>query len=70
MTNPTEETQEEFEHRYTAQSSYPVVFGEDHISMPCTCEDGGGPTHWAAIINTPEMTALHVEDEDRRSGDV
>lgn len=63
---PLTETQAEFEKRYAEEYAYPVVWGENKVSMPCTCEYGGGPTHWAAIINTPEMIELHLDTEEIR----
>ena len=56
------ETREQFEARYTAESSG-VVFGDNMVSMPCTCDDGVGPTHWAAIRNTPEAIQSHLDHE-------
>lgn len=56
------ETQAEFEARYL--EGFPrVVFGETVVAMPCTCEDGGGPTHWAGVNNTPGAVADHLEHE-------
>ena len=57
-----EETQEQFIERY--ERRYPRAFSSgDMVAMPCTCEDGGGPTHWAAIPNIPEGIAEHLEFE-------
>jgi len=69
MSDPCTETREEFERRYALAASTPaelaqrVVFGETHVSMECTCDDGGGPTHWVAIFNDPESINDHLEDE-------
>ena len=38
-------------------------FGDNMVALPCTCEDGGGPTHWAAIRNTADAIAAHHEHE-------
>lgn len=46
---PTEETKEQFMERYAAYSQRPDVFEKDMIALPCDCEEGGGPTHWAAL---------------------
>lgn len=55
-------SQEEFERKYCEK--FPrVVFGRDRVSMPCTCDDGGGPTHWTAIRNTPEAIENHKQHE-------
>lgn len=62
MDAPTE-TQAEFEARYNARYRS-VVFGEDMVSLPCTCEEGGGPTHWAAVRNVPEAIKEHREHEE------
>ena len=56
----TKETREEFEERYSKQSPG-VVFGENMISLPCDCEDGGGPTHWAAVRNNSDAIEVHNE---------
>ena len=64
--DPLTETKTEFEQRYAESSSSPVVWGDNKVSMPCTCPEGGGPTHWAAIGNTPEMIELHLETEEIR----
>lgn len=34
-----------------------------HVVMECTCEDNGGPTHWAAIRNNQEAIESHLEHE-------
>ena len=39
------------------------MFGETHISIPCTCEDGGRPLHWAAIANDLEAIEDHFGHE-------
>lgn len=63
MLDPCVETREEFERRYRV--IFPrAVFGQTHLSLECTCEDGGGPTHWAAIGNTPEMIRFHRSHEE------
>ncbi len=46
---PTEETKEQFMERYATCSGRPNIFQNDKIALPCDCEDGGGPTHWAAL---------------------
>ena len=60
--DPTQETREQFEERYTA-SVYGVEFGVNTLSLPCTCTDGGGPTHWAAVSNNPVAIKSHVLHE-------
>lgn len=67
MKDPTKETRAEFEERYASGSRWPMKWEVDYLSLPCTCDDGGGPTHWAAIRNTPEMIELHKEDEQLRA---
>lgn len=75
MIDPTKETQVEFENEYDdnrvrclqPSGVFQIQPGESKprmISMPCTCEDGGGPTHWAAIGNTTEAIESHVDHED------
>jgi len=54
--NPSE-TRGEFEARYSKPQG--VFWGRDLISLPCNCEDGGGPWHWAAVKNSPEDIARH-----------
>ena len=61
--DPTKETQVEFEMRY--KEKFPrVVFGEKMVSMSCTCEDGGGPTHWAAVRNSSRSIQEHLDFEE------
>jgi len=57
-----DETRQEFETRY-ADGMPGTFFGSTHVSLPCTCEDGGGPTHWAAIRNTPDAIEDHISHE-------
>lgn len=69
MEDRTKETREEFEARWLAawQLEHPgsqYEFGNQVVSMPCTCEDGGGPTHWAAIPNDPG--AIHDQELHER----
>ena len=53
MTHPTRETKEQFMERYQATDSrIPEPFTTYHIALPCDCDDGGGPTHWAAVSRT------------------
>lgn len=52
------ETQQWFEQRYDSRA-----FTGRMVSMPCTCEHAGGPTHWAAIRNAPGAIAAHLEHE-------
>lgn len=59
MFDPTTETKADFEMRYRS-SETGAVFGTNRVAMPCTCEDGGGPTHWAAVRNTPEAIDEHL----------
>jgi len=55
-------TREEFEAKYLERGGC-VEFGVTHVSVPCSCEDGGGPWHWAAVLMTPAMLELHFELE-------
>lgn len=59
----THETQAQFEARYK-ECRPTAIFGVNTVSMSCTCEDGGGPTHWAAIRNVPEMIVDHLAHEE------
>ena len=57
------ETRAEFELRY--KSEFPQVqWGKTYVAVPCTCEDGGGPTHWCAVRKTEEAIRDHVEHEN------
>ena len=60
--DPNKETRLQFEERYEAGSNG-VKFGVNMLSLPCTCWDGGGPTHWAAVSNTPSAIKEHVLHE-------
>lgn len=53
--DPTTETKEDFEAR--------CCKGKDKVVMPCTCEAGGGPTHWAGIRDSPQAIQDHLDDE-------
>ena len=56
--------EEEFEHQYEQYLPGGKIFwGISHISLPCSCEDGGGPWHWAAVQNTHEAISRHMEIE-------
>ena len=59
---PTSEPQKDFERRYASKSPG-VVFGENMVSLPCTCEYGDG-IHWAAIGNTQRAIKLHLVHEN------
>lgn len=62
MSNEPNKSKEQFEADYLA--THPrAVFGQTVVAMPCTCEEGGGPTHWAAIRNTPEAIEDHMSHE-------
>lgn len=79
MAEPTEETRSDFEAHYneshrqraasvTVRNPFSSVdpfdwFKDRMISMPCTCDDGGGPTHWAAIGNNPRSIRAHLAHE-------
>lgn len=63
MATPVE-TKEEFETRYSKNN--PGVFKTGRVAMLCSCEDGGGPVHWAAIPNDEESIADHLEQERLR----
>ena len=63
-TQQRSETRCEFERRYVAD--FPrATFGEDGnmIAMTCTCDDGGGPTHWAAIDFDRKSILAHQDHE-------
>ena len=65
--DPTKETKEAFMRRYkdaAGKDGRYVRWGENGIALPCTCPDGGGPTHWAFVSNTPEAIDAHWEMED------
>lgn len=56
------EPREAFEARY--RESHPdAEFGVDRISVPCSCEDGGGPWHWAVARNCPALIEAHYRHE-------
>ncbi len=55
--DPTTETKEAFEAR--------CCKGKGKIAMSCTCEAGGGPTHWASIRDNPQAIQDHLEVELR-----
>lgn len=55
------ETKEQFEERYSRASHRPDIFKTHKISLPCDCEDGGGPTHWAAVPRDPELVRDHLK---------
>ena len=58
MKNRTNETEAEFKKRYQT----PTNFDDIYVALPCDCEDGGGPTHWAAIWkNEPLLIQHHLE---------
>ncbi|HSG73069.1 MAG TPA: hypothetical protein VLA12_21830, partial [Planctomycetaceae bacterium] len=40
-----------------------INWGVTHLSVPCSCEDLGGPWHWACIRNTAESIEMHFERE-------
>jgi hypothetical protein len=57
------EGQKIFEERY--KKGFPkVIFGETHISIPCTCDDGGGPIHWATVQNNIRSIEEHFRHEE------
>jgi hypothetical protein len=62
------QTQDEFIAEYVAAFPHKTFGSEDatHCVLQCTCEDGGGPTHWAAIRNTKQARESHFEDEESR----
>jgi len=61
MKSPTEETKEEFMGRYHSEWKGYNIFPKHKIALPCDCQDGGGPTHWAAVQRDAEFVALHLE---------
>lgn len=62
MTAATEETKQEFIERYMSGRQKPNgTFAKFKIALPCDCDDGGGPTHWAAIPRDPMLIAHHLQ---------
>ena len=59
--DPTEETKEQFMARYSTAAGFPDIFETHKIALPCDCDDGGGPNHWAAILRDPEFIADHLQ---------
>jgi len=60
--DPTTETREEFMTRYQAGTpAIPDIFLRHLIALPCDCDDGGGPTHWAAVSRDPLHIQQHLE---------
>jgi hypothetical protein len=58
----THETAEEFIVSYCAyHKTTRENFDKYKVALPCDCEEGGGPTHWAAILNQPHFIADHNE---------
>ena len=56
------ETKEQFMERYTIYwSDWGDIFETKVVAMPCDCEDGGGPTHWAAVRRDPCLIRHHLE---------
>lgn len=60
--SPTKETKEQFMERYVAYSKMLDIFKKYMIALPCDCEDGGGPTHWAAVSRTNAGLIRHQLD--------
>lgn len=60
--NQPPQTKEQFQAAYSADRPH-VVWGETWVSLPCTCEYDGGPTHWAAVRNAPDAIEAHEEHE-------
>lgn len=60
----TIESKEAFIARYCAGSRMARDrFDRRMVAMECTCEEGGGPTHWAAISNNPLSIQDHLNHE-------
>lgn len=59
--NVENETREQFMERYQRNSKLPGIFEKYRIALPCDCEDGGGPTHWAAISRDPLTVKDHLK---------
>jgi len=60
---PTAETVDQFKARYLRR--FPkTIFGKTKVVLACTCEVGGGPTHWAAICNNQNAIEDHLRDEE------
>ena len=57
MTDRTKETLGQFKQRVSDQ------WREGCIAVPCTCEDGGGPTHWAMLYGSEAEIIEHLRHE-------
>jgi hypothetical protein len=55
------ETKEEFIERYNKMDCHHDYDPSIMVIMPCDCEEGGGPTHWAALYRIPSMIRHHLE---------
>jgi hypothetical protein len=58
---PTKETKEQFIERYQKGYSKNIPFEDDYVALLCDCEDGGGPTHWAAVPKNLGLIKHHLE---------
>lgn len=66
MSEPNE-TKEEFIERYEKASGSTGIFERYRVALPCDCDDGGGPTHWAAISRN-SLSVRHHLDFDAPKG--
>ena len=58
------ETKEQFVEQYVAKResvSSVDKFNDTYVVLPCDCEDGGGPTHWAAVRRDANLIEDHLE---------
>lgn len=62
------ESEAVFRERYELHKQRSIEWGVTHLSVPCSCEDGGGPWHWACIRNTPDAIEMHFEHESCLNG--
>jgi len=58
----SEETKNQFIERYVKQIGWSLEeFQKYMVALPCNCEVGGGPTHWAAVRRWPVTIRHHLE---------
>ena len=60
-TTEKQQTKEEFEAWLESNGS--LISSRNSVAMECTCEDGGGPTHWMAVMSTEEAIKAHLDHE-------
>lgn len=52
-----------FEQRYFAGRE---TWGLSRYAVPCSCDDGGGPMHWAMVSDLGDSLRDHLALEDVR----